>query len=67
MTIEAYMQDHCIIQAGFDMACTLRSSTVEITDTDCNWLSAFMEVRTYRCRKQSELVFLSRLNTDNRA
>ena len=67
MSCHIRMQAHCIVQAGFDVTCTMRCSTVEIADTDCDWLSAFMEIRAYRCTEQSELIFLSRFNADNRA
>ena len=66
MSIYDRMKAHCIVQTSLDMACSVRCCPVEITDTDGDRLSAALEIRTNRCGQDPELVFISRLYTDNR-
>ena len=43
----------------------MRSSTVKVRDLNSDRLSAALEVRAYRCSKDSVLIVISRLNADN--
>ena len=55
---------HCVVQAGFDVTSSARCGTVEVTDTDRDRFSAAFEVRSNRCCEDTELIFVSRFNTD---
>ena len=61
------MKAHSIVQSGFDMTCSVRSSTVKIRHADGQRLNTAFEIRTNRCSKYTELIFFCRLYSDNRA
>ena len=59
------MKAHCIVKSGLDVTGSVRCRTVEIGHLDDDGLSAALEVRSYGCNKDPELIFISGLNTDN--
>ena len=65
MSIYDCVKAHCIVKACFDMSGSVRCSTVEIADTDCDRLSAAFEVWSNRCGEYTELILVRWLNTDN--
>ena len=60
------MQAHCIIKSGLDVSGSMRCRTVKVADTNGKGLCAALKIRSYRCSQNSELVFVSRLYSDNR-
>ena len=64
MSIYDSVKAHCVVQSGFDVTCSTRCGTVEVTDTDCDRFSAAFEVRSNRCCKDTELILVSWFNTD---
>ena len=66
MRIHDSMKTHCIVQTSLDMTCSMRCSTVKVCDTDRDRLCATLEVWSYWCGQDTELVLVSRFNTDNR-
>ena len=66
MCIHDRMETHCIIKAGFDVSCSMRCGTVEICDTDSDWFCTAFKVWSYRCGKDTELIFVSRFYADYR-
>ena len=48
------------------MTCSVRCCSIEIRYLDCKRLCATLKVWANRCCKDSELIFISRLYTDNR-
>ena len=46
-------------------ACSMRCGTVKIADTDRDRFGTAFEVRSNRCGKDTELIFISRFYTDN--
>ena len=61
------MKTHGIVQTSFDMSCTMWCRTVKITDTDRNWFCAALEVWSYRCTENTELILIGWFNTDYRS
>ena len=55
-----------VVKASFDVTCSARCSTVKVADTDRDRFCTAFEVRANRCCKDTELIFISRFNTDNR-
>ena len=47
------------------MSGSVRCCTVKIRNTDCNWLCATLEVRSYWCNQNTELILICRLYADN--
>ena len=66
MCIHDRMKAHCVVKASFDVSCSMRCSTVKVCDTDRDRLCATLEVWSYWCGQDTELIFISRFNTDNR-
>ena len=66
MCIHNCMKAHCIVQTCFDVSCSMRCGTVKICNTDRDRFCAALEIRSNRCSKDTELIFISRFYTDNR-
>ena len=56
---------HGVIETCFDMSCAVRSRPVKIADFNSQRLDAALEIRAYRSRKHTELIFIGRLYTDD--
>jgi len=65
VSINNSMKAHRIVQASFDMSGTVGGSTVKVTDTDRNRLGTTFEIWSYGSSKYTELILISRFNTDN--
>ena len=48
------------------MSCSMRCCTVKVWDFNCDRLCAALEIWSYWCYKCTELIFVSRFNSDNR-
>ena len=59
------MKAHCVVQASLDVTGSARCGTVIVADTDRDRFGAAFKVRTNRCCKDTELIFVSRFNTDH--
>ena len=60
------MKTHCIIKPRLNMPRSVRSCPVKIRYTDRNRFCTTFKIRTYRCCKHSELIFICRLYSDYR-
>ena len=57
---------HCVVKTRLDITCSVRSCSIHIRYSDCEWLGTALEVRANRCCEYSELILCSRLYTDYR-
>ena len=61
------MKAHRIVQTCLDIAGAVRCCTVEIRNLNADRFCAALEIRAYRCSKDTELILVSRLYADDRA
>ena len=66
VSISNSIEGHSIVETCFDMTSPMRSGTVKVGHTNRDWFSPTLEISTYWCSEDTELVFIRRFNTDNR-
>ena len=67
MRLHNRIQTHGIIQSRLDVSRSVRSCPVIIRHLHHNRFGTVFEVGTYRCHKDTELIFLCRLHPDHGA
>ena len=67
MCEDVRIEAHRVVQAGLDVARAVRGSAVIVTDADRDRLHAVLEVGADRRAEETELIFVRRLDTDDRA
>ena len=65
MCINDSVKAHCIVKTCLDVTCSVGSSTIEVGYSDNDGLCAALEIRTYGCTEDPELIIVSGLNADN--
>ena len=66
MSLNTCIKAHCIVKTCLNVACSVRCSTVKITNFNHVRFKSALIIRTYRHDDDAELVFIRRLNPDNR-
>ena len=61
------MEAHGVIEACLDMARAMGRSPVKVAYAEGDGLGTALEVRSHRSAKETELILLSRLHTNDRA
>ena len=59
------MKTHGIVKTSLDITCSMRCCSIKIRNLNNNRFCTTLEVWSNWCYKDSELIFISRLNTDN--
>ncbi len=65
MCLNTWIQAHGIVQAGLDVACTMRCCAVKLRHLQLDRLHASLVIRAHRRDKNAELIRISRLHTDD--
>ena len=58
MCINDVVKAHSIVQSGFNIASSVRSSTVNIRNADSYWFYAALKIRTYRGLGELVIAFI---------
>ncbi len=59
------VQAHRVVEPGLDVTRSVRCRAVEVRNFQLNRFGAALEIRTYRCGQNTELIFVSRFHADD--